>query len=96
MHVSYAKLVWQVLQSWIGGSLLPPPTRHYRQFKTWWNNMISVPATGGADRAQQVLYTIWNIWKERCRQVFDNKGVPAQQLQATIRLDVAQWRIAWR
>jgi hypothetical protein len=41
-----------------------------------------------SDRAQRVLYTAWNMWKERCRRPFDNQGMTDQRLQKTIQSDV--------
>jgi hypothetical protein len=35
-------------------------------------------------RAQRVIYTAWNIWKERRRRVFDNKALTESQLQSII------------
>jgi hypothetical protein len=45
---------------------------------------------------QRVIYMAWNIWKERCRHVFDNKAMTPAQLMSIIREDVLQWHIAWR
>jgi hypothetical protein len=87
----YSKMVWRGLQNWIGTTLHTPPTNNYRKLKTWWNNMMDTQ-----DRAQKVIYTTWNIWKERCRRVFDNKAMTESQLQNVIKNDVDQWRIAWR
>jgi hypothetical protein len=39
---------------------------------------------------------MWNIWKERCRQAFDNKAMLASQLQQEIKNDVGQWTVARR
>jgi hypothetical protein len=55
-----------------------------------WNKL------GAAARVQKVVYTTWNLWKERCRRVFDNKGLTAMDLQGLIVHDVAQWCAAWR
>jgi hypothetical protein len=40
---------------------------------------------------------IWNIWKERCRKVFDNRAMQAHHLlQELINDDVKQWFLAWK
>jgi hypothetical protein len=36
----------------------------------------------------------WNIWKERCRRVFDNNNLDVVPLQGLILHDVAQWQAA--
>jgi hypothetical protein len=46
-------------------------------------------------RMQKMIYTVWNLWKERCRQVFDNKAVPPNVLTNGIKLDVQQLCAAW-
>jgi hypothetical protein len=47
-----------------------------RRLRTWWNAMIAAPQDGWQDRAQRVIYTTWNLWKERCWRVFfDNRGM---------------------
>jgi len=43
---------------------------------------------------QFLTYAAWNIWKERCRRVFDNKALPAHQLVLLIMHDVAAYRLA--
>jgi hypothetical protein len=45
---------------------------------------------------RKALYTMWNLWKERCRRVFDNKAMLASQLQQEIKNDVGEWSIARR
>jgi hypothetical protein len=47
-------------------------------------------------RLQKMIYIVWNIWKERCRRVFDLRAMAANLIQSSIRTDVQQWRIAWR
>jgi hypothetical protein len=47
------------------------------------------------DRVQKLFYMAWNIWKERYGRVFDQKALTETQLQAIIKIDVQQWRIAW-
>jgi hypothetical protein len=46
------------------------------------------------ERVLKIIYTAWNIWKERCRRVFDKKAVGESQLQDIIRTDVQQWRMS--
>jgi hypothetical protein len=49
-----------------------------------------------ANRSQRVIYTTWNIWKERCIIVFENKATtPTQQINI-IKDDVQQRIITWR
>jgi hypothetical protein len=44
---------------------------------------------------QKLIYIAWNLWKERCRPVFDYKAMAHGDLQITIKQDVQQWHVAW-
>jgi hypothetical protein len=46
-------------------------------------------------RLQKLVYTVWNIWKERCRRVFGNRAMIANQLTDVIKEDVQLWNRAW-
>jgi hypothetical protein len=58
--------------------------------------MINPNAPGAKELAQRVIYIMWNTWKEKCRRVYENKGISADQLQALIRHDVEQWNVSHR
>jgi hypothetical protein len=93
----FSQSVWQGLKEWLGAELLPLPAQRYRRFKTWWNRMLSSRGPGRAttkDRATKFIYAAWNIWKERCRCLFNNKALTASQLQQLTREDVALWQRA--
>jgi hypothetical protein len=49
-----------------------------------------------ANMSQRVIYTAWNIWKERCKRVFGNKATTPTQLINIIKDDVQQWIIVRR
>ncbi|KAF8731670.1 hypothetical protein HU200_000388 [Digitaria exilis] len=52
----------------------------------------------GVQASQQtelaVIYIAWNIWKERCRRVFDNKAMSMPQLVLLIKQDIQNWHMA--
>lgn len=43
------------------------------------------------DIEQATIYIAWNIWKERCRRVYDNKAIPVPQLVQIIKSDIQSW-----
>jgi hypothetical protein len=52
---------------------------------------------GSADREnhlQVIIHTLWNIWKERWRTVFQQIGINADQVAALTRQDVLTYRVA--
>ena len=45
-----------------------------------WREQLTKATGLDHDRLRQILtYATRNIWKERCRRVFDNKALPADQ-----------------
>jgi hypothetical protein len=89
----YSLVVWRGLEQWIGRTHQPPPSRNFTRLKSWWEAWT----TGvNRDLLQKVVYTMWNLWKERCRRVFQNKAMTSDQLMQQIKNDVLQWNVAWR
>jgi hypothetical protein len=80
--------LWIQVASWMGIHIQPPPQTNYRKLETWWNDMAHIWRNDAKEIEQQFIYTIWNIWKERCRRVYDNKAMIGSQLLHTIKLDV--------
>jgi hypothetical protein len=76
----YSVAVWNGLQTWLAITLQAPLSSRYRVFKSWWHNMLSSQQPNANEQAQEVVYTVWNIWKERCHRVFDSKGLSTTQL----------------
>jgi hypothetical protein len=97
-YCPYSIRVWQQLQNWVGAPLQPPTTSNYRYLKHWWTTMISTPAMSNDNQrmTQKCIYIIWNLWKERCRRIFDNRVMTENQLSLQIKLDVQLWHTAHR
>ncbi|KAF8653131.1 hypothetical protein HU200_062575 [Digitaria exilis] len=54
--------------------------------------MVEQQQTQGSSQTEQIIiYIAWNIWKERCRRVFDNKEMMVSQLVILIRQDISNW-----
>jgi hypothetical protein len=52
-------------------------------------SFIIIKYNADQKRAQIVaVYTAWNLWKERCRRVFDNKTTDVQRLLESIQDDI--------
>ena len=60
----------------------------------WWNELSQQPHPDSAQLLQVITYTAWNIWKERCRRVFDNRAMSIDQLVSIIKIDIANYRAA--
>jgi hypothetical protein len=61
VQCTYAKMVWQGLQAWLGTALQQPLSNRYRRFQEWWTNMINIHPTQVADRAQKKSCTLSGI-----------------------------------
>ena len=58
-------------------------------------SFISTYYNADQKRAQIVaVYTAWNLWKERCRRVFDNKTTEVQRLLESIQDDIQSIHMA--
>ena len=58
-------------------------------------SFISTYYNADQKRAQIVaVYTAWNLWKERCRRVFDNKAMDVQHLLDSIKDDIQSLQFA--
>jgi hypothetical protein len=76
VHCSYSKMVWAVLATWFGTSLQSPPSTSLGRPKHWWSNMIHLGTNSHMDEQvwlQKLIYIAWNIWKQRCRRIFDKR-----------------------
>jgi hypothetical protein len=61
---SYAKAVWHRIAIWF--SIQVPPLAA-RTVRAWWRSLLRQGADDRTNHRQVIVYTIWNIWKERCR-----------------------------
>jgi preprotein translocase subunit SecA len=71
--------------------------QHTSRVKDWWTHLNTAQGhtTAAAQkRAQIVVYKAWNLWKERCRRVFDNKATDVQLLLASIQDDIQSLHMA--
>ena len=92
----YSKQVWQQVEDWSGEQGLKQ-NQHSSRIKNWWTHLNTAQGhTAGANpkRAQIVVYTAWNLWKERCRRVFDNKAMDVQHLLDSIKDDIQSLQFA--
>jgi len=71
------------------------PRQSVNNLKLWWSDLLGGMQTANPEHRNQIItYTTWNIWKERCRRVYDNKALTEIQLVAVIRQEVAALRQA--
>lgn len=56
----------------------------------WWSRLCS--GDGAKDKTKEEItlaaYTVWNVWKERNRRIFEQKALTAMALAGLIRDEV--------
>ena len=60
----------------------------------WWDDVSQWSQPEPARHLQIIIYTAWNLWKERCRRIFDNRALTQDQLVTVITSDIANYYIA--
>ncbi|CAN6230203.1 unnamed protein product [Urochloa humidicola] len=88
---SFSSEVWSRMEQWSQFTL--PPNRP-RRLWAWWINLVQSVRPTTDQHLQVLIYTVWNIWKERCRRVFQRKAMTPEQLEAVIRADVRAYQEA--
>lgn len=88
-NCSYSKEVWAHMERLTGQQNLRSLTP-IRNLKTRWTNLMGTTK----ERSQIATCAIWNVWKERCRRVYDNKSCTPLQVVSMITHDVAMLQVA--
>jgi hypothetical protein len=75
-HCSFTKQLWMELALWLGITpTLPSQQNTCRSIKEWWSNTIQNGTGDAKERQQKLIYTIWNVGKERCRRLYENRAM---------------------
>ena len=62
------------------------------QIMSWWDKAVTVPLRERRHFNGMVLYTFWNLWKERNRRIFNNNSESVMQVAGRIKDDIEQRR----
>jgi len=59
--------------------------------RSWWEEVTTkVPRSERRRLNGALIYTFWNVWKERNRRIFDNKIQTVLQVASKIKDDIEQ------
>jgi hypothetical protein len=87
LHCVFAREVWVLVADWTRGDISVPVAE--LDLESWWNSSIQSTVKEKRRRvASLLIYTAWNIWKERNRRVFQGKSMTSQQVLYLIKEDI--------
>jgi hypothetical protein len=69
-----------------------PPIQHPRTLRRWWRSVLQQSAADRDKHLQVIIYTVWNVWKEQCRGIFQNIATNADHLAGLSKQDVLAYR----
>jgi len=97
-NCAFAKAVWNQVFIWEGiNTDLLQMQDEPNHFRTWWEQVV--PQISKDQRRKFngiVIYTCWNLWKERNRRIFNNVFQSPSEVAARIKEDIDQRRRALR
>ncbi|CAN6171901.1 unnamed protein product [Urochloa humidicola] len=87
LHCVYAQQVWVLVAKWTDNLVQVPPRTG--SVEDWWNSSLcGLPKKTKQQRATIMMYTTWNIWKERNRRIFEQVAASPQRMLASIKLEM--------
>jgi hypothetical protein len=93
LHCVFAQEVWFLVTQWTDGLVSIPGGQI--SIQDWWNSALQgAPRKLKIERASTLIYTAWNLWKERNRRVFEGTRTTPSRILHLIKEEVAIRAIA--
>ena len=74
LHCVFAQEIWFLIQGWSNG-VVKTPERGV-DIEAWWMSTLQlIPQEQRRHVAAMLMYTAWNIWKERNIRVFEGRSM---------------------
>jgi len=92
----FTRAVWNLILHWehFDESIILP-AKDPTHLISWWEEVQSKITKDDRKRFNGlVIYTVWNIWKERNRRIFTNTHETAMQVASRTKEDILQKKMA--
>jgi hypothetical protein len=84
----FAQEVWVLVAAWSDNTVTVP--RRLQTLESWWSTGLAyASAADKSKRASIMIYTAWNIWKERNRRIFEAKTATPRRVFQLIKDEMA-------
>lgn len=95
LHCCYSKQVWQCVNIWKQQTIFntPDPSKNLEE---WWNeSLMRISKKEKQIKAATLIHTIWSIWKERNRRIFEHREMTPQQVFRLIKEEIKLREMAY-
>ena len=96
----FAKAVWSLILSWEHfDAQLIEPSHEPVHLISWWEEAETKITKGETKRFNEmVIFTLWDLWKERNRRIFNNVHESTMQVASRVKEDIEQRKraLTWR
>ena len=90
LDCTFSTAVRERIFAWHGQIGAPPPPNG-STLNAWWDATIaSLPKNKRREASGAIIYSMWGVWKERNRRVFQNVAIHADAVAALVREEMAQ------
>ena len=72
LQCPFAQHVWEHVQAWTSSHVKKPSDT--MRMEEWWTQEVQLPTKEERRTCAAInMYTVWNLWKERNRRIFEGK-----------------------
>ena len=93
LHCCFAKEVWHLMARWTQNLVKIPDMGS--SVATWWQQELTgLPKKLRRTKAALLMYTAWNLWKERNQRIFEHNRAIATRVFQEIKAEISIRKLA--